>query len=60
MGISQGSGLGRVGAGQHLMRAHDDIFLSRTRDPCPDGVDRHLYVRHLYVRQLRDWNSWCR
>ena len=55
MGISQGSGLGRVGAGQHLMRAHDDIFLSRTRDPCPDGVDRHLYVR-----QLRDWNSWCR
>jgi hypothetical protein len=37
------------------MQAHGDIFLSRTRDPGPDGVDRHLYVR-----QLQDWNSWCR
>jgi hypothetical protein len=37
------------------MQAYGDIFLSRTRDPAPDTVDRHFYIR-----QLRDWNSWCR
>jgi len=45
----------RVIARRHLMQAYGDIFLSRTRDPAADTVDRHFYVR-----QLRDWNSRCR
>jgi uncharacterized protein (DUF2252 family) len=40
----------RVVAGQRLMQAESDVFLGWTRALCPDGVDRHYYVR-----QLKDW-----
>jgi hypothetical protein len=40
----------RVVTGQHLMQAGSDVFLGWTRATCPDGVNRHFYVR-----QLRDW-----